>query len=296
MVLHFRQDSAKSSTLRSMNTPDNTPRRSTVRTGLVGVAVTTAALVGGLTVLPSLAGAQDNEPEAPESPSPESEQPDAARHRHPRGFLKHKSEVVSDLLDMEPEAVREAFLDGTTLAELSEAQGLPVGELISALVSDAEAQVAEHLDAGQITEEQADRILDGLEERITERVYAERPVREGRGRRGHGQGSEIVSELLGMTTQEIRDGFEAGNTLAELAQAQGVSSEQLVDALVAEAEARVTEKVESGDISQDRADSILGNMEERIENRVNSERPLDRPGRGRHSGNRRAPAAQSPDA
>ncbi len=279
-----------------MNSPTNTSKRSTVRTGLAGVAVTTAALVGGLTVLPSLAGAQDNESEAPESPTPESEQADAARHRHPRGILKHTSEFVSELLGLTPEQMREAFLEGTTLAELSEAQNVPATDLIDALVAEAETHVAERLDAGDITQDQADRFLDGLRDRISERVYAERPIREGRGRRGRGEGSEIVSELLEMTPQEIREGFEAGSTLAELAQAQGVETDDLVDALVAEAEARVEEKLESGDITEDQANSILEDMSERIEDRVNSERPLERSGRGRHFGRRGAQAADSADA
>ncbi len=279
-----------------MNTRTNTPNRSTVRTGLAGVAITTAALVGGLTVLPSLAGAQDTEPEAPEIPTPEAEQPDAARHRHPRGFWKHKSEVVADLLAMEPEDIREAFLDGTTLADLSVAQGVPVDDLIGALVTEAETHVAERLEAGDITQEQAARLLDGLQERITERVNAERPIRERRGPRHNGEGAAVVSELLGLSPQEIREGFQAGNTLAELAEAQEVSPDSLVDALVAEAEARVAQKLEAGDISEDRADSILEGLEERIEDKVNAERPLDRPGRGHHNGRRGARAAGSPDA
>jgi lambda repressor-like predicted transcriptional regulator len=278
-----------------MKTPTNTPKRSTVRTGLAGVAVTTAALVGGLTVLPTLVGAQETEPDAPEAP--DSSQPETPRHRHPRGFLKHNAEVVSELLDLTPEEMREAFLEGTTLAELSQAQGVPVSDLIGALVTEAETQVAERLEAGDISQEQADRFLDGLEDRITERVNAERPVREGRGHRGHrGEGAEIVSELLNMTPEEIREGFQSGSTLAELAEASGVATEDLVDALVAEARAHVDARLESGAITEEQADSILENMEERIEDRVNADRPLERPGRSGRLGHRGSPAAEAFDA
>ncbi len=246
--------------------------------------MTTAALVGGLTVLPALAGAQDTEPDAPETRAPDTGENQGPRHHHPRGFLKHNSEVVSELLGLTPQEIREAFVEGTTLAELSEAQGVPAADLIDALVVEAQTHVAERLEAGDITQEQADRFLEGLEERVTERVNADRPVREGRGHRGHGEGAEVVSELLGLTPEEIREGFQAGSTLAELAQAQGVATEDLVDALVAEAEARVAEKLESGAITQERADSILESMEERIEDRVNADRPLERPGRTRRLG------------
>ncbi|MFW2380262.1 MAG: hypothetical protein ACN4GZ_00790 [Acidimicrobiales bacterium] len=280
-----------------MNTDTNTPRRSTVRTGLAGVAVTTAALVGGLTVLPALAGAQDVEPEAPETPAPDSAEAELGRHRHARGFLKHNSEVVSELLGLTPEEIRAAFVEGTTLAELSEAQGVPVADLIDALVTEAETHVAERLEAGDITQDQADRFLADLEERVTARVNAERPIRERRGPRGHrGEGSEIVSELLGLTREEIRAEFQAGTTLAELAEAQGVASEDLVDALVTEAQARVAEKLEAGDISQERADLILDNIEERVEDRVNADRPLERSGRRGRFGQRGGAPADAPDA
>jgi lambda repressor-like predicted transcriptional regulator len=278
-----------------MNTPTNTSKRSTVRTGLAGVAVTTAALVGGLTVLPTLVGAQETEPDTPETP--DSTQPEAPLHRHPRGLLKHNTEVVSELLDLTPEEMREAFLEGTTLAELSQAQGVPVSDLISALATEAETRVAERLEAGDITQEQADRFLDGLEDRITERVNADRPVREERGHRGHhGEGAEIVSELLNMTPEEIREGFQSGSTLAELAEDRGVATEDLVDALVADARARVDAKLESGAITEEQADSILENMKERIEDRVNADRPLERPGRNGRLGHRGSSAAEMLDA
>ncbi|NNE94824.1 MAG: hypothetical protein HKN24_02235 [Acidimicrobiales bacterium] len=270
-----------------MNKPNDIPttaRRSTVRTGLAGVAIGTAALVGGLTVLPAFAGAQDIEPETPDTEIPPGDE--SSRHRPRLGFRAHKIETVTEVLDLSAEEIHEAFQNGTTLAELSEAQGVPVDTLIDALVTATESEVAEHLEAGDITQEQADRILESLEERVTTMVNADRPIREGRGRHGHrhrghgiGAGSEVVTDLLGLTQEEIREAFQNGTTLAELAESQGVSTDALVDALVAEAEARVAEKVEAGDITAERADSILEDLEERIEDRVTSERPAERRGR-----------------
>ncbi len=201
-----------------MTTPNTTPKRSVVRNGLAGVAIGTAALVGGLTVLPSFASAQETEPETtvPESTeAPESDeatrpsdvldelvaegvitqaqadtitermQAARAEFRTNRGHRGYPgAEVVTELLGLTQAEIREAFQAGTTLAELAEAQGIATDDLVDALVAEAEAKVAEKLEAGDITQERADSILDGLEEKIEDRVTAERPIREGRRGRG----------------------------------------------------------------------------------------------------------------
>jgi len=214
-----------------MSTPNNTPtskKRSTLRNGLAGAAIGAAALVGGVTVLPSLAGAQDAEPETPETEAPETE----------------------------AEATESASSSGV-LAELVE--------------------------EGVITQEQADTIAERFEA-----ARGERGQRSNRNR----VGSEVLTELLGLSQAEIREAFQDGSTLADLAEAQGVATDDLVDALVAEAEERVNEKLEAGDITQEQADTRLDGIEEKIEAAVTTERPA-REGRRGRSG---AATAEAPDA
>jgi predicted DNA-binding protein YlxM (UPF0122 family) len=63
---------------------------------------------------------------------------------------------------------------------------------------------------------------------------------EGRGPRG-GFDGEAAAEALGLTTDELRTELDAGKTLAEIAEAQGVDRQALIDALVAAGEARLDE-------------------------------------------------------
>lgn len=201
-----------------MTTPTPTPTTdktsSTIRTGLAGVAIGAAALVGGLVALPALAGAQDEvTPEATEAPAERpdiladlveegvinQEQADIIRerfeeyraefgrgHRHHHGFgLRGEAgAIVSDLLGLTEAEIAEAFQNGTSLADLAAQQGVEVQTLVDALVAEAEANLAEKVADGTVTQERADSVLENLEQRIEERVNAERPLFEGRRGRG----------------------------------------------------------------------------------------------------------------
>ena len=99
---------------------------------------------------------------------------------------------------------------------------------------------------------------------------------DGEGRRGrpggrHGHGDpEALAETLGLTTDELRAEFEAGNSLADIAAAQGVDVQDLIDTMVADAAERLDEAVTNGDLTQDEADAKLAEITERITERVNT--------------------------
>ncbi|KQV26531.1 hypothetical protein [Yonghaparkia sp. Root332] len=96
-----------------------------------------------------------------------------------------------------------------------------------------------------------------------------------RGDRSEHRGAAIaiILETLGITVDELRDAREEGLTLAELAEAQGVDVDTLVDALVAAAEEHIAEHVADGDLTQEEADERLAEFEERITDRVTGEAP-----------------------
>lgn len=68
-------------------------------------------------------------------------------------------------------------------------------------------------------------------------------AREGHGPRGERPGLETIMSVLDLTEDELKAAREAGTTLAELAEQQGVDVADLIDALVADAEERITDYV-----------------------------------------------------
>lgn len=138
------------------------------------------------------------------------------------------------------------------------------------------------VDAGTITQAQADAVIAALK--------ADMPERGERGRGGKGgPGMDVAAQALGMTADELHTALKGGQTLAQVAESKGVNVQVVVDALVASATNHINEKVASGDITQAEADEKLANVTERVTERVNNPRPEGGPRGGQ--GAKRGPAA-----
>ncbi|TFV44181.1 hypothetical protein [Blastococcus sp. TF02A-35] len=96
-------------------------------------------------------------------------------------------EAAATALGMTEDELRTALeADGTTLAEVAESQDVPVEDLVAALVEAEEERVAEAVEDGRLTQEEADERLADVAERVTERVNSDAPVRGGHGPRDRG--------------------------------------------------------------------------------------------------------------
>jgi hypothetical protein len=138
----------------------------------------------------------------------------------------------------------------------------------------------------QATDSQAtDEGSSGASETPSEETAGD-DERPGPGRGGrHGPHLETVAEVIGIEVDELREALSDGETIADIAEANGADVDAVVDALVAEA----TERIEAK----------LAELPERMEDLVNGELgPLaggehgGRHGFGRHDG----PRNDQPDA
>jgi hypothetical protein len=124
--------------------------------------------------------------------------------------------------------------------------------------------------------------LVGAQE-ATEETTETECARPHRGLRG--PGLTVAAETIGITEDALREALEGGQTLAEVAAANGVDVQTVIDAMVADVAAHLAEKVEAGDITQEQADARIERVTETITARANGEEPA-RPER------RPAPAAE----
>ena len=82
--------------------------------------------------------------------------------------------------------------------------------------------------------------------------------------------SEAVSELLGLTHEEIEtQRHEEGKSLVEIAAAQGVSEDALVETIMAAKKEAVLAGVADGTLTQEQADLMLKQMEQRTQQAIN---------------------------
>ncbi len=95
---------------------------------------------------------------------------------------------------------------------------------------------------------------------------------------------ETLTTVLGVSEDDLQAAREAGQSVADIAAAQGVDLQIVIDALVDNAQARLDAKIAAGDVDAERAAEISDSIEERVTARVNGERPEDHRGRGHRGG------------
>ena len=122
------------------------------------------------------------------------------------------------------------------------------------------------VDDRTLTEAQRDAVVETLKNARPDRGEFREPL----GQRDPRVAGEIA-EILGLEGNEIREALRNGSSIAELAEAQGIESADVVDAIVARAEERLDTAVENGRIDDTQAAEMLTRTAERAEDLVNGE-------------------------
>lgn len=137
--------------------------------------------------------------------------------------------------------------------------------------------IAPLVDDGTITQAQADAVIEALQEARPE------GRRGHRGHRGFG-GREAVVEALGITAEELRAALVDGSTIADVAAANGVDVQDVVDAIVAAGQAKLDAAVDAGRMTAEEAAEKAAELEERATAIVNGEVDVERGPRGPRGG------------
>ncbi|MCB2224138.1 MAG: hypothetical protein KQH83_08185 [Actinobacteria bacterium] len=157
-------------------------------------------------------------------------------------------------------------MSGIALAQSDETatDDAPAAEDVSRAVDGILERLAPLVEDGTITQDQAQAVADQLADGFGKH----RP-----GPRRGIAGLDTAAEVLGMDVEELASQLRDGSTLAEIA---GGQADEVIAAMVAQAEERLAQAVEDGKLTQDEADEKLAEAEERITTFVN-EGPPERP-------------------
>lgn len=151
--------------------------------------------------------------------------------------------------------------DTETPAEDEVVRANPIEDALAGLVED-----------GTLTQAQADKVIEAIE--------AARPLKAF-GPRLHekiGVALDEAAEVLGITEDELRTQLRDGKSLAEIA---GDKKDELIAQLVAGANERLDEAVANDKLTQERADELKANTEERVTGMVENGPRLRFRGEGR---------------
>jgi hypothetical protein len=100
-------------------------------------------------------------------------------------------------------------------------------------------------------------------------VPADGARRPGPGRYGRGPGLAAAARAIGISEDDLLTALRSGQSIAQVAQSQGVDVQKVIDAIVADAKTRLAEKVKSGDLTQAQADQRLADLSRRVTDMVN---------------------------
>ena len=92
---------------------------------------------------------------------------------------------------------------------------------------------------------------------------------------------------IGIPDSELLEALRSGRSIAQVAEAENVEVQKVIDALVAQAKAHLAERVQSGAITQAQADEKAAGLTDRITEMVNR---TGFQGHRYHGGHRMAPA------
>jgi polyhydroxyalkanoate synthesis regulator phasin len=130
--------------------------------------------------------------------------------------------------------------------------------------------------SGTITQAQADAVTKALQDA--------RPAMDRHGPWGGPRGDRMgvaldaAAKALGIDLDALRTELQSGKTLAEVATAHGIDVQKVIDALTADAKAKLDAAVKDGRLTQEQADTRLSEMTTRLKDLVNQ--PLPAKGEG----------------
>jgi len=173
--------------------------------------------------------------------------------------------VVAEQLGIEPADLLTELQAGKTIAALAEEQGIATDTIVDAVVSAQQENLTSAVEAGTLTQAQADARLQLLEANVAAMLDQTFPAPDGDGRGfglrgGFGRGDgllAVVAEQLGIEQAELMTELQAGKTIAALAEEQGIATDAIVEAMVATQQERLTSAVEAGTLTQAQADARL---------------------------------------
>lgn len=229
---------------------------------LVSVGVASVIAVGVLGV-GSVAFAQESGDGTP----PPAESTAGERHHgvKPLRSLLSEAGVTRD-------EVAEGKEAGLTWGDIIDTYGdISADEAKANALATLESKLAEAVANGRIEQEKADEILANAPSRI-DQFLASMPGEN----RPHIPAKvahftlSTVAEVLGVEPAAIVEQLRAGQTIADIA---GDQTQDVIDALVTEAGAKIDEAVAAGRIDAERAEAIKAELPAKAEQFVNTEHP-----------------------
>ncbi len=191
--------------------------------------------------------------------------------------------AIATYLGLTSDQVRTDLESGETLAQIATAQGKTVSGLEAAIVADATTNLDAAVGAGQISSAQEATMLANLKAHVDDMVNSTGPPAGAKGGPGGpggpgggpggGPASQAVAAYLGLTVSALQVDLKGGQTLAQVATAQGKTVAGLEAAILADAKTHLDAAVTAGKLTSAQETTMLAGLSSHVADIVNSTGP-----------------------
>ena len=239
-------------------------KRKTIVRWISGMAIAGSLATGGVALqstfaqTPTPATTPTTVPTTPDAqPAPPLPDFDFGRGRGPHGGKLDVVAATVSVTGLTAAQVQTELAAGKTPAQIAEANGKTATDVVNAIVAQRKNALDTAVAAGTISQAQADAELVKATERATTAVnqagLADEPGHGGPGHGGPGRGGphqggrELVAttaEVTGLTEAQVQTELAAGKTLAQVAEANGKTVDDVISALRTKGQAQLDQWLE----------------------------------------------------
>ncbi len=184
---------------------------------------------------------------------------------------------AAEILNMEAADLKAELEAGKTIQEVAEGKGVSLEELVTELMAPIEERMKAAVADGKLTQAEADERMASIEECLTAYLKGEDiqcdahylsrnlPFMMHRFARTPLKHLENLAVKLNMTVDDLKAALEEGKTIAEIAESQGITMEDLQAEKEEAMIERINQAVTDGKLTQEEADEIITWIKDRPE-------------------------------
>ena len=182
---------------------------------------------------------------------------------------------IADVIGIDLETLKAGIEDGRTLAEIAVANGSTAQAVIDHITTRMNERIDQAVADGELTEEAAGEVRAELAEDVAAKVnegfdrHGEDGIRGGWLKQRLDEAADRLTALLGVTEDQLETELKSGKSLGEIATANGVEPQAVIDLLTTEAEAMIDEALAEDEIDQAEADELRAELLPKIGTFVN---------------------------
>ncbi|WP_067934660.1 hypothetical protein [Alicyclobacillus kakegawensis] len=167
---------------------------------------------------------------------------------------------IAKILGIDKDTLKTDLKSGQTLAQIAQSKGISEQKLISELEVDFKQHLDQAVQNGKLTASQEHALIQKFEDhaqKLVEHKFSAHPTAKARV-------LKEIAQTLGVSKQTLLQDLKNGQSIAQVAESKGISTDSLVSQLKTKTKARLDQAVQNGKLSANQERQILNTLQKRL--------------------------------